>query len=97
MDRLQGQASEMQMSKVCALEERDLCELERLQEFAWTVNFRHNCRRLFVYIFAFNHTCLEPSLCVPLTYQKHRVSLSSTLRHFGGDKVSQCSWSSLAC
>lgn len=70
----------MQMSKACALEERDLFELERLQEFAWTVNFRHNCRRFFVYIFAFNHTCLEPSLYVPLTYQKHRVSPSSTPR-----------------
>lgn len=68
----------MQRSKVCVLEERDLFELECLQEFAWTVNFRHSWRKFFVYIFAFNHTCLEPSLYVSLTYQKHWVSPSST-------------------
>lgn len=68
----------MQRSKVCVLEERHLFELEYLQEFAWTVNFRHSWRKFFVYIFAFNHTCLEPSLYVSLTYQKHRMSPSST-------------------
>lgn len=67
----------MQRSKVCALEERDFFELKCLQEFAWTLNFRHSWR-FFVYIFAFNHTCLEPSLYISLTYQKHRVSPSST-------------------